>query len=229
MNFTALLRILTSTSRRRTGSTSTFGIFASSRWILKLISLFVRKPFVISSAESVILFKSAGTGLYFTFPLSTRVRSNTSLISDSKYSELSSIFSRQFFTSSDGLFFIAIPVNPMIAFIGVLISWDICDRNAVFALFAACACSASSAISSAVSWAAFWAFFLALRRIAITAIVVSSHPKIRRTQTVTTGCRRIQSTNVRSAALYVVYRAARSSTRFWGMAYIAFVRMPASA
>jgi len=41
------------------------------------------------------------------------------------------------FTSSDGLFFIAIPVNPMIAFIGVLISWDICDKNAVFALFAA--------------------------------------------------------------------------------------------
>ena len=48
-------------------------------------------------------------------------------------------------------------------------------------------------------------------------------------QTVATGCRRIQSTNVSSAALYVVYRAARSSTRFWGMAYIAFVRIPASA
>ena len=157
------------------------------------------------------------------------VRSNISLISDSKCSELSSIFSRQFFTSSDGLFFIAIPVNPMIAFIGVLISWDICDRNAVFALFAACACSASSAISSVFFCSAFWAFFLALRCAIVTAIVVSSNPKIRRTKTVTTGYRRIQSTNVRSVALYVVYCAARSSTRFWGMAYIAFVRIPASA
>ena len=53
--------------------------------------------------------------------------------SDSKCSELSLIFSRQFLTSPDGLFFIAIPVNPIIAFIGVLMSWDICDRNAVFA------------------------------------------------------------------------------------------------
>ena len=176
-----------------------------------------------------MFFTSAGTGLYFTFPLSMWVRSNTSLISDSKYSELSSIFSRQFFTSSDGSFFIAIPVNPMIAFIGVLISWDICDRNAVFALFAACARSASSAISSAFSWAAFWAFFLALRCTIVTAIAVSSHPKIRRTKTVTTGCRRIQSTTVSSVALYVVYCAARSSTRYWGMAYIAFVRIPASA
>ena len=44
-----------------------------------------------------------------------------------------------------------------------------------------------------------------------------------------TGCRRIMSAKVRFVALYVVYCAARSPTRFSGIAYIAFVRIPASA
>ena len=46
-------------------------------------------------------------------------------------------------------FFSAIVVSPMIAFIGVRISWDIVERKSVFALFAV-----------AASLAAVWSFLL---------------------------------------------------------------------
>ena len=61
-------------------------------------------------------------------------------------------------------FFSAIVVRPMIAFIGVRISWDIVERKSVFALFAA-----------AASFAAAWSFLL---KSIIT--VMSNRNRIRR-------------------------------------------------
>ena len=103
------------------------------------------------STLSVTALRSAGTGSYLIFPLSMLLISSTSLMRESRCSELSSIFFRQFCTSGFGSFFIAMVVKPIMAFIGVRMSCDILLRKVVFAMLALCA-SASACASF------FWLF-----------------------------------------------------------------------
>ena len=136
VNLTAFPRIFTSTSRIRTASASTYGVSILVRLVLKLIFLFDRKPCIMFSTVSVTSLISIGKGVYLIFPLSIRLISSTSFIRVSKCSELLLIFSRQFFNSGVGFCLSPIFVNPIMAFIGVRISWDILLRNVLFALLA---------------------------------------------------------------------------------------------
>ena len=84
-------------------------------------------------------------GLRLSFPLSTLEISRMSLISVSRWLLARLIFLRfSDMASRSPRFFSAIAVSPMIAFIGVRMSWDIVERKSVFALLAA---SASLAIT----------------------------------------------------------------------------------
>ena len=82
-------------------------------------------------------------GVIFICPFSIFEISRTSLTSSNKKLPESLIFSRLYFTLSGSVKCVAaISVNPIIAFIGVLMSCAICDINSVFATFALFASSA---------------------------------------------------------------------------------------
>ena len=77
------------------------------------------------------------SGLRLSFPLSTLEISRISLISVRRWLLARPIFLRLSLTASRSpRFFSAIVVKPMIAFIGVRISWDMVERKSVFALLA---------------------------------------------------------------------------------------------
>ena len=79
-------------------------------------------------------------GLSDNLPLSIFEISNTSFISVNRLLLASDIFLRLLSTTSGSLtFFSVIVVNPIMAFIGVLMSWDMVDRKLVFALLASSA------------------------------------------------------------------------------------------
>ena len=88
------------------------------------------------------------TGLRLSLPLSTLEMSRMSLISVSKWLLARLIFRRLSLTVTwSSVFFPAIVVSPMIAFMGVRISWDMVDRKSVLARFAW-----SAATAAAFSW-----------------------------------------------------------------------------
>ena len=90
--------------------------------------------FTRSCAESV---REKSTGLSVNFPLSTWDISSMSFIKVSRWLLASDILPRQFSTLAlSSMFFSAIAVSQTIAFIVVLISWLIDDKNCVFAEFA---------------------------------------------------------------------------------------------
>ncbi len=79
------------------------------------------------------------------FPLSIRLISRISLISPNRWLLEERIFCRQSLTwSVRSIWLAAIVAKPIIAFIGVRISWLILDRKVVFAWFAFCACIKAS-------------------------------------------------------------------------------------
>ena len=83
--------------------------------------------------------------LICTFPLSILLISRISLIRLSRWLLEESTFCRQSLTCSLlSIWLAAIVANPIIAFIGVRISWDILERNVVFARLACCACISAS-------------------------------------------------------------------------------------
>ena len=101
------------------------------------------------------------------FPDSIRLISRISLISPSKCLALSPIFSKHSLVSGSRFVFLSARLSrPIMAFIGVRISWLILDKKAVFALFA---CSAASS-ASLNAW-----FFAIVSRISLS-ILVSPRP-----------------------------------------------------
>ena len=82
-------------------------------------------------------------GLSFSFPLSTLEISRMSLMSVSRWLPARPILRRLSpVDSTSPRFFPAMAVRPMMAFMGVRMSWDMVERKSVFALLA---CAASRA------------------------------------------------------------------------------------
>ena len=82
-------------------------------------------------------------------PLSILDIFSTSLINFKRCPDACSIFPRQSITRSGSpIFSEAIRVIPIIAFIGVRISWDIFDKKILFARLARSACSWANSIAS---------------------------------------------------------------------------------
>ena len=86
--------------------------------------------------------------MIFTFPLSIRLMSRISLIRDSRCSLEVEILARYSFTFSWlSTWEAAREVNPMMAFMGVRISWDMLFRNVVLAELALSARSKAASSS----------------------------------------------------------------------------------
>ena len=105
--------------------TSKLCLCSSSTGFVSVMRLSTRSGRLKSSCASVI------------FPLSIRAISSTSLISPNRCRLDFVILLRHSMTLSWlSIFAPAIAVRPTMAFIGVRISWDILERNSVFARFA---------------------------------------------------------------------------------------------
>ena len=136
VNFKAFPMIFISTWFRRSSSPirckSVYDLFTT-----KLISLFSACGDMSTTISLTNLSRSNASWHTLILPLSIRDISRISLIKDKRYCVEVSIFARHsdtFFSSPTTL--CAILVIPTIAFIGVRISWDIRDKNSVFALLA---------------------------------------------------------------------------------------------
>ena len=100
---------------------------------------------VVSTMENV-------TGLRLSFPLSTLEMSSMSFIRVSRWLLARLTLRRHSPTASASpRFFSAIVVSPIMAFIGVRMSWLIVERKSVFALFATSAASFASSAALALS------------------------------------------------------------------------------
>ena len=92
------------------------------------------------------------------FPVSILDISRISLIRDSRYLDEASIFRKQSWTLGvSSIFICPMVLIPIMAFMGVLISWLILDRKSDLALFAAlAAASASRKSCSCLACSALW-------------------------------------------------------------------------
>ena len=117
----------------------------------------VRFFFFASLSTIIIVFStieeiSTGTSVILVFPFSILAISSTLLISPRSCSLATSMLERYSFSWSALLIFLfASSVNPTMAFIGVLISWDMLKRNWDLALLAISACSLAADIAMVCS------------------------------------------------------------------------------
>ena len=133
----ALLIILTKICCIRRLSPTTASCFISGILTLSLCPFSSIPGITIVSILSISSDKLNSSSVSVIFPLSILLISSISLISPNKCLLDFVIFARQSFTFSLSLICVpAIAVIPIIAFIGVLISCDILDRNCVFAALA---------------------------------------------------------------------------------------------
>ena len=121
------------------------------RCISNVKSRFSRSPFTIAITLSIRTGKFSGSGEKLTFPFSIRLRSSTLFNNNSRCSELIFTFCRLSWISDTFVWFSAMSVNPIIAFIGDRISCDILSKKDDFALFAVSAFSAASRNKSVCS------------------------------------------------------------------------------
>ena len=143
--FTALLKRLMNTWFIFKASAMTSS-FTTSKVSIKSSSCFAFTwGWMILTRLCIISEILHSCSLICTFPLSILLMSRISLIRLSKWLLEESTFCRLSFTCSLlSIWLAAMVVKPIMAFIGVRMSWDILERKVVFARLACCACIKAS-------------------------------------------------------------------------------------
>ncbi|MNS36239.1 hypothetical protein D3C72_684260 [compost metagenome] len=157
MNFTALESRFKSTWRTLPSSPRTMG-GASASQVITFRPLLSANGSMVMAAASSMARGEKSSSMTVILPASILDRSNTSLISSSRWRALRKTRSRPWrclALTSPRLPFMTSSVKPRIEFMGVRSSWLMLARNSLFSRLAARACSYRLAFSMAIAaWAA---------------------------------------------------------------------------
>ena len=142
---TALPKTLSKICFRCVLSVRTSACFSSSSSSRRFCIFLPAIGRMIFSTSSSSCGRLSSSSVKITLPLSIFDILKILLISSSKWAELLPILLRQSSVLTlFSIFCLAIVVIPMIAFMGVRISWLICDKKALFASLAVCAATKAS-------------------------------------------------------------------------------------
>ncbi len=170
---TALLKIFTNICRTRRLSPITSSCLIFSALTVKFCFFSFTDGLMISSTSSRRSERLNSDSERLNFPDSILLISSTSLIRDSRCLPAVVIFARQsLILSLSSICVSAIAVSPIIAFIGVRISWDIRERKSILALLALSA--SRNACSSALRFSISSFFRLVTSSTAASTLLVSS-------------------------------------------------------